>query len=91
MSTTICKFDLLARVRIRVSGEAGEVIGRAEYATTNLPSYLLRYRCADGRAVEAWWTEDALELVEPDADAAAGQLPEAQAALALPVFVAGKA
>jgi len=53
-------FDLQARVRIRESGEVGEVIGRAEY-TFSSDSYLVRYKAADGRAVENWWTESSLE------------------------------
>lgn len=55
------KFDLKQIVKITESGETGTIIGRAEYSTAPLHSYLLRYRCADGRAVEQWWTEDALE------------------------------
>lgn len=57
-------FDLKAQVVIKASGETGQVLGRAEYATSE-PSYFLRYRAADGRAVEAWWAESALSL--PDA------------------------
>lgn len=53
------KFELKKTVTIAASGEQGEVIGRAEYAHAE-PSYLVRYKCADGRAVEAWWTESAL-------------------------------
>lgn len=56
----IFKFDLQQLVTIVCSGETGTVIGRAEYSTTTLTSYLVRYRCGDGRAVEQWWTEDAL-------------------------------
>lgn len=55
------KFNLKAGVRIACSGEVGQVIGRAEYSTTSTASYLVRYKASDGRAVEAWWTEDALE------------------------------
>lgn len=55
------KFDLKQIVKITESGETGTIIGRAEFSTTPLHSYLLRYRCADGRAVEQWWAEDALE------------------------------
>jgi len=47
-------------VSITCSQEQGKVIGRAEYLNAE-PSYLIRYRCADGRAVESWWTEQALE------------------------------
>lgn len=53
------KFELKQAVTIAASGEAGEVIGRAEY-TTSESSYLVRYQAADGRATEAWWQESAL-------------------------------
>lgn len=53
-------YSLNQQVRIRASSEVGEVIGRAEY-TFSEPSYLVRYRAADGRACESWWTQDALE------------------------------
>jgi hypothetical protein len=53
------KFNLNASVSIAASGEAGEVVGRAEYAVAE-NSYLVRYKAADGRAVEAWWSESAL-------------------------------
>jgi hypothetical protein len=53
------KFALDQQVQIKVSGEIGQIIGRAEY-TTGENSYYLRYQSADGRAVEAWWTESAL-------------------------------
>ncbi len=54
------KFNLGEQVTVEVSGETGEVLGRAEY-TTAANTYFIRYRCADGRAVEAWWQEDALK------------------------------
>jgi hypothetical protein len=54
------KFELKQKVVIECSGEAGEVIGRAEYSASSEPSYQLRYKCADGRARECWWTESAL-------------------------------
>ena len=53
------KFELKQNVTISASGEQGQVVARAEYATAE-PSYLLRYKCADGRAVEQWWAESAL-------------------------------
>lgn len=53
------KYELKQTVTIAASGEQGEVIGRAEYAHSE-PSYLVRYKCADGRAVESWWSESAL-------------------------------
>lgn len=61
------KFQLGQQVAITASGEQGTVVGRAEY-TNSSNSYYVRYRSADGRAVEAWWTEDALQPAE-----AAGQ------------------
>lgn len=39
--------------------ESGLVIGRSEYTTAE-PQYLIRYKAADGRMVEVWWTESAL-------------------------------
>lgn len=53
------KFELSSNVRISVSGEFGEVIGRAEYAHSE-NAYYIRYRAEDGRAVESWWGESAL-------------------------------
>lgn len=55
------KFELDAAIAITCSGEQGNIIGRAEYTTTE-NAYLLRYRAADGRAVEAWWPESALAV-----------------------------
>ena len=43
------------------SGETGEIIGRAEYANNNEDTYLLRYKAADGRQVEAWHNESAFK------------------------------
>ena len=53
------KFELKQTVIIAASGEAGEVLARAEYSTSE-NSYYLRYKAADGRATEAWWSESAL-------------------------------
>ncbi len=53
------KFELNGPVVIKCSDEKGEVIGRAEYTYAER-SYLVRYKAADGRAVEAWWAESAL-------------------------------
>ena len=52
-------FCLRQVVKIVESDEVGTVHGRAEY-TTSEPQYLIRYKAADGRAVEAWWPENAL-------------------------------
>jgi hypothetical protein len=54
------KFELGEEVTITASGESGLVIGSAFYLHAE-PSFLIRYKCADGRAVESWWTEQALE------------------------------
>ena len=54
------KFTLGQNVSISASGEAGQVIARAEYLAAN-NNYLVRYKAADGRAVEEWWTEEALQ------------------------------
>ena len=54
------KFILGQQVQIKVSNEQGEVIVRAEYLNSE-NAYLLRYKSGDGRAVEAWWGESALQ------------------------------
>lgn len=53
------KFSLGQQARITVSGETGEVTGRSEYTTLE-NTYYLRYKSADGRAVQAWWDESSL-------------------------------
>lgn len=57
------KFKLGEKVTVEVSGESGEILGRAEYTTAE-NNYFLRYKSADGRAVEAWWQEGALKTAE---------------------------
>lgn len=52
-------FKLGQGVTIKVSGEEGYIQGRAHYVDSN-PQYNVRYKSADGRAVEAWWNESAL-------------------------------
>lgn len=54
------KFNLNETLEIAESGEHGLVIGKAAYVHAE-SSYLLRYKSADGRAVEQWWTESALK------------------------------
>ena len=61
--SAIFDFRIGDTLKIICSEEQGEVIGRAEYATSE-DSYYLRYKAADGRAVDAWWPVSALELVE---------------------------
>lgn len=53
------KRELGATVRLRDSDETGTVIARAEYANSE-PTYYVRYKAADGRQVEQWWSESAL-------------------------------
>jgi hypothetical protein len=53
-------FDLDAAVVVSCSGEAGDVIARSQHLHTE-DQYLVRYRANDGRAVEAWWGQSALE------------------------------
>lgn len=53
------KFELHQVVQIVAGSEIGEVVGRADYVNC-VPRYLLRYKAADGRAAEVWWSEDAL-------------------------------
>ena len=53
------KFELGFNVSIMASGESGEVIGRAQFVSSE-NSYQVRYKAADGRGVEMWWQESAL-------------------------------
>lgn len=41
------------------SGESGQVIGRAEYLTSE-PNYLVRHKTNTGNAAESWWAQSAL-------------------------------
>ena len=53
------KFELNQIAKIKVSGEEGTIIGRADY-TDHAPQYQVQYKAADGRATETWWSESAL-------------------------------
>lgn len=57
------KFEMNSRVEIIESGETGVVVGRAEHNYCDA-MYQVRYRSADGRAVEVWWTETSLRTPE---------------------------
>lgn len=57
-------FDLSTKVCITCSGEQGTVIARSESVRSN-DQYLLRYQNTEGRAVEEWWSEDAIEDASP--------------------------
>jgi hypothetical protein len=54
------KFSLRQVVRITESGEVGTVHARSD-STMGEGQYMVRYRDADGRATEQWWSENALE------------------------------
>jgi len=56
------RYELNQKVRITCSGEEGKVIGRAEYAEAD-NTYFIRYKAADGRAVESWWPENSIKAV----------------------------
>lgn len=57
------EFELDQNVAMKLSGEKGQVIGRAEYsARPNV--YWVRYVAADGRQCESW--EDADAVVAAD-------------------------
>jgi hypothetical protein len=51
--------DLGAQVRMIQSEEQGRVIGRAEFDHSE-PTYLVRYRAADGCQRESWWAQSAV-------------------------------
>lgn len=53
-------FNLGDNVRIKASGEKGEVVGRSDHVGAG-DQYNVRYKDGTGCAVEKWWAEDALE------------------------------
>lgn len=52
------KHQLGGFVTIKGSEKTGQVIGRAEYANTPTPSYLVRYINGRGDQCEEWFTGD---------------------------------
>lgn len=56
------KYPLSAAVKIGISGEAGQVKGRADYVSAG-NQYYVHYLAADGRAVNAWFDEDEIQPV----------------------------
>ncbi len=57
------KFELGSKVKVLISNETGYVKARAEYAEG--PNQIfIHYKAADGRAVDAWFQEDELALVD---------------------------
>ena len=53
-------FKLNDPVRLKESGETGVVISRSHSIECD-PQYSVRYKAADGRQTECWWSENALE------------------------------
>lgn len=54
------RFDLGAKVKMRLTDETGEVWARAQYRDEpNM--YLLVYKAADGCQKESWWNEHYIE------------------------------
>lgn len=56
-------YRLNEKVKLTESEESGPVVARAEY-TYMENQYLIRYKAGDGRMVESWWAESALEAAE---------------------------
>jgi hypothetical protein len=54
------KFKLGDKVKLTQSEENGVVISRAEHQN-HCNQYSVRYKAGDGRVLESWWDEDALE------------------------------
>lgn len=55
-------FELGGRVSLSLSGERGDVIGRAEYQNFP-PCYQVSYVAADGRQCEGWFDSTALNTL----------------------------
>lgn len=54
------RYELGREVKLQMSDERGIVVARAEYLNSE-DSYLVRYRAGDGRQVQDWWEESAIE------------------------------
>jgi hypothetical protein len=61
----IFKYKIGDAVQLKGSSEHGEIIGRANFEHQD-NTYLVRYRAGDGRLVETWWTDEALETKSRD-------------------------
>lgn len=61
------KYQLGQTVKLALSDEQGVIRSRAEHVTGE-PHYYLLYKAADGRQVEAWWIESALEYLPVEDD-----------------------
>jgi hypothetical protein len=61
-ATGAFKYQLSQRVKLTESAEEGKILARAEYHKSyGDPQYYVRYKAADGRQVQDWWAEDAIE------------------------------
>ncbi|WP_267355702.1 MULTISPECIES: hypothetical protein [unclassified Methylobacterium] len=69
------QFELGQQVKLIGSAEQGYVSGRADYLES-APSYFVRYRAADGRLTEAWWSGSALAAYEPVVGIAEGPMAD---------------
>lgn len=59
------KFDLNQFVELSISGEMGHIKSRSE-SISHCNQYLVHYKAADGRAVESWFDEDDISVVEAE-------------------------
>lgn len=53
------KFKLGQDVTLEVSGETGRIVARTEYEAGE-PTYLVRFKAADGCGREVWWGQSAI-------------------------------
>lgn len=58
----VTRYMLGQQVKITCSEETGIVIARCERLSAE-PQYLIRYRAADGRAVQCWWDYSAISVL----------------------------
>ena len=57
------KFELDQKVRLKVSGETGVVIGRADYVNS-FPQCYVHFKDGNGCAKSEWFYENQLETIE---------------------------
>lgn len=64
-TSTSTKFELGEKATIDLSDETGQVRGITTYFEGEYPpNYLLRYKAADGRIAEGWYTASFLRKVD---------------------------
>ncbi|WP_445496668.1 hypothetical protein [Photorhabdus sp. SF281] len=59
------RYNLKQAVKINISGEVGEIKGRAEYIN-NLNDYLISYRASNGCASEKWFDESEISSADEE-------------------------